>query len=91
VAQSWFGRAARLGDAGAQFNLGVHCHRASFGEETQGEPESKVEAYKWFCLSSAQGYKGAIGACERLALTMTREEVADGEERAATFLRGSVV
>ncbi len=82
-----FEQAARQGDAGAQFNLGMRQHRAS-GDSTTSSgdaAESKVEAYKWFSLSAAQGYRGSDAAFERIALTMSHEEVADGARRAASF------
>jgi TPR repeat protein len=47
--------------------------------------ESRIEAYKWFHLAAAQGYKGSAAACERVTLGMTREEVTDGNQRAAAF------
>jgi TPR repeat protein len=48
--------------------------------------ESRVEAYKWFHLAAAQGYKGSDAACERVTLGMTREEVVDGNQRTAAFV-----
>jgi hypothetical protein len=86
LALVWFEKAARLGDAGAQHHLGMRRHRASLGENLKDAPESKVEAFKWFHLAAAQGYKGSEAACERVTMTMTREQVAEGEQRAASFL-----
>ena len=87
----WFDKAARLGDAGAQFNMGRSCHRACFGRkldaahERVDSPESKIEAYKWYRLATAQGYQGASAACESLILNMTREDIAAGDQRVAAF------
>ncbi len=81
----WFRKAAGQGDAGAQFNLGKSCHRASFGRMLEDVPESKIEAYKWYQLAAAQGYKGSDAARTTLILSMTREDVADGEQRVAAF------
>lgn len=81
----WFGKAARQGDAGAQFQLGASCHRASFGREVKGALESRIEAYKWYHLAAAQGYKGADGACTNLVLNMTRADIAVGDQRVAAF------
>jgi TPR repeat protein len=81
----WFGKAARQGDAGAQFNLGKSCHRASFGGALEGAPESRIEAYKWYRLAAAQGYKGSDAAGTTLVLSMTREDVADANRRVAEF------
>ena len=87
TAFEWFERAAQQGDAGAQFNLGMRHHRAS---GVEGLPavmlESKVEAYKWFFLAAAQGYRGSGSACERVTLSMSHEELADGNRRAAAFV-----
>jgi TPR repeat protein len=82
----WTRKAAEGGDAGAQFNLGTRYHRASVDRLQMDSAESRVEAYKWFHLAAAQGYKGSDAACERVALGMTREEVADGQLRTAAFV-----
>lgn len=81
----WFGRAAQQGDAGAQFNLGRSCHRASLGGVPADALESRIEAYKWFHLAAAQGYKGSASACATLVLSMTHEDVVDGDQRIAKF------
>jgi uncharacterized protein len=82
----WFGKAARQGDAAAQFHLGITHHRASFRGIPNEASESKIEAYKWFQLAAAQGYKGSATAGETMSLSMTREEVADGDRRAASWV-----
>lgn len=81
----WFGRAARQGDAGAQFILGESCHRASLQGARKDAPESRIEAYKWYRLAAAQGYLDSETAYNTLTLSMTREDVADGNRRAAEF------
>jgi uncharacterized protein len=81
-----FGNAAHLGDAGAQFNLGKSHQRASFEELPKDAVESRIEAYKWFYLAAAQGYKGSETACMTLILSMTREDIADGSRRVAAFV-----
>jgi len=88
AAVSWMRKAADQGDAGAQFNLGMRYHRASVWGLQLDSLESKVEAYKWLQLAAAQGYKGSADACERLTLGMEREEVAEGNRRAAAFVPG---
>jgi hypothetical protein len=85
TALMWTRKAAEGGDAGAQFNLGTRYHRASMDCLQKDSAESRIEAYKWFHLASAQGYKGSDAACERVTLGMTREEVADGNQRTAAF------
>jgi TPR repeat protein len=82
----WTRKAAEGGDAGAQFSLGTKYHRASMDRLQMDSAESRVEAYKWFHLAAAQGYQGSDAACERVALGMTREEVADGKLRTAAFV-----
>src|SRR6266496_4192839 len=74
------------GDAGAQFNLGMRYHRASVWGLQLDALESNVEAHKWLQLAAAQGYKGSTEACERMTLGMNREEVAEGNRRAAAFV-----
>ncbi len=86
TALMWTRKAAEGGDAGAQFNLGARYHRASMDRCQMDSAESRIEAYKWFNLASAQGYKGSDAACERVALGMTREEVVDGNQRTAAFV-----
>jgi TPR repeat protein len=82
----WIRKAAEGGDAGAQFSLGTRYHRASIDRLQMDCAESRVEAYKWFHLAAAQGYKGSDAACERVTLGMTREEVVDGNQRTAAFV-----
>ncbi len=90
TAMRWFHKAAQLGDAGAQFNLGMRQHRDSIAEFPTNAAESKIEAYKWFNLAAAQGYQGSATACERVTLSMTHEELADGNHRAAAFVAAKV-
>ena len=81
----WFGRAAHGGDAGAQFHLGDRCQRASFEQAPAAASESRIEAYKWYRLAAAQGYKDSAKAWSYLTLNMTREDVAKGNQRVAAF------
>jgi hypothetical protein len=81
----WFGRAAQQGDAGAQYNLGNSCHRASLGQVPEDASESRIEAYKWYRLAAAQGYKGSVMAYSTLTINMTRADVAVGDQRVAAF------
>jgi uncharacterized protein len=81
----WMTRAAEAGDAGAQYKLGVQRHLTSRGARLEGAPEGRIEALKWVSLAAAQGYRGAEGACEYVALSMTREEVAEGSRRVQAF------
>ena len=81
----WFGRAANLGDAGGQFNMGRCCQRASMDGRPADAPEARIEAYKWFQLAAAQGYKNADGAYATLTIKMTRADVAEANQRVARF------
>jgi TPR repeat protein len=84
----WLTRAAKLGNAAAQYRLGVqqylHCRDSSKEATTEG----RIEALKWVRLSAAQGCRGALGACEFVALGMTREEVAESAVRVGAFVAG---
>jgi hypothetical protein len=82
----WFGKAARLGDAGAQYYLGKTCHRASLTGAREQATESRIEAYKWFHLAAAQGYRGSVAACTPVILGMTFADVADADRRVARFV-----
>jgi TPR repeat protein len=81
----WFDRAAKLGDAGAQFHLGDSCQRASFKQAPAEAAESRIEAYKWYRLAAAQGYRDSAKAWTNLTLNMTRADVAIGNQRVAAF------
>ena len=82
----WMQKAADLGDAGAQYNIGMRYHRASLDGLPEAAPESRIQAYKWLQLAAAQGYRGSEAAWAFVALTMTREDVADGGRRVAAFV-----
>jgi len=84
----WLTRAAKLGNAAAQYRLGVQRHLSGREGAIGAASEARIEALKWVRLSAAQGYRGAEGACEFVALGMTREEVAEGGRRAAAFVAG---
>lgn len=82
----WFGRAANLGDAGGQYNMGRSCQRASMDGLPADAPEARIEAYKWFQLAAAQGYKNSEGAYATLTFKMTRADVAEANQRVASFV-----
>src|SRR5436190_3210394 len=81
-ATKWFLKAAEQGDAGGQLEMGKRCHRGSFAPLAQDARESRIEAYKWFTLSAAQGYKNSEMHCEQIGLVMSREERKEGQRRA---------
>jgi TPR repeat protein len=82
---SWMTRAAEAGDAGAQYNVGLQRHVTCRNFQVDEVPERRIEALKWVRLAAAQGYRGAEAACEFMALSMTREEVAEGDRRVLAF------
>jgi hypothetical protein len=82
----WIRKAAEGGDPGGQHHLGGRCHRASLRERQVDASECRIEAYKWLFLALGQGYKGSAAACEQLTLGMTNEELAEGNQRAASFV-----
>jgi len=81
----WFDRAANAGDAGGQYNMGRCCQRASMDGLPADAPEARIEAYKWFQLAAAQGYKNAEGAFATLTFKMTHADVAEAIRRVARF------
>ena len=85
----WFGRAARLGDAGGQYYMGQNCQRASMDGLPANAPEARIEAYKWYQLAAAQGYRESEDAYATLTYKMTRAEVADAMQRVAGFVAAS--
>jgi TPR repeat protein len=82
----WLAKAANLGNAAAQYRLGVQQHLLCREDSSGTAAEGRIEALKWVRLSAAQGCPGAEGACEFVALAMTREEVAEGGRRVAAFV-----
>lgn len=85
-AEVWFGRSAQQGDAGAQHHLGLSHYRASIAGPPQNTPESRIEAYKWFVLAAAQGYRGSETARDTVALRMTHEDVVEAARRVDRFI-----
>jgi TPR repeat protein len=82
-AAEWYRKAAEQGDVGAQATLGVLY---SMG---QGVPHSDVEAYYWLDLAaSVKGPDQEKYAANRqmIGTHITADELADVEERVATWL-----
>jgi len=76
---SWFYKAANQGMAEAQYNVALMYQLG------RGVPTNRVEAYKWYLVSAAQGYTKALAARENLAGDLPRKDVVEGERRAAGF------
>jgi TPR repeat protein len=85
-AEAWFGKSARQGDAGAQHHLGLSRYRASAQGLPRDTSESRIEAYKWFVLAAAQGYRDSDTARDTVALKMSHKDVAEANQRAAGFV-----
>ncbi len=86
AAAMWIRRAADGGDAGAQFDLGRRCQRDSRKTVEGAAAESRIEAYKWYRLAAAQGYGSSQSLCDSVTMSMSSEEVGEGNQRAAAFV-----
>jgi TPR repeat protein len=77
----WLRKAADQGDASAQFYLGK-CY--DYGK---GIPKDYVQAYMWYNLAAATEKSVDLAAEFRdtLAHSMTREQIAEGQRRAAAW------
>ena len=76
-AYKWFRKAAEQGYAKAQYNLGVMYDKG------EGVPKNDVEAYKWWLLVAARGDEEAKEAVNDIEGSMTTEQIAEGQRRAA--------
>ena len=76
---SWFYKAALQGMAEAQYNVALMYQLG------RGVPTNRVEAYKWYIVSAAQGYTKSLAARENLAGDLPQKDVAEGERRATAF------
>lgn len=85
AAEHWLRRAAAHGDPGAQYQLGLRCQRAGYQTNRPAAAEARIEAFKWFELSAAQGYGPAATARETLNLSLHRAELAEARRRAGAF------
>jgi len=65
--------------------MGRCCQRASMDGLPANAPEARIEAYKWFQLAAAQGYKNSEGAFATLTFKMTRTDVAEAMKRVDGF------
>jgi len=82
----WMRTAALQGDAGAQYHLGMRHRRDSFEGLAKDALESNLEAYKWFHLAAAQGYRASDTARDGIAIRLTHEQVVEGNHRANACL-----
>ena len=75
----WYRKAADQGNTFAQASLG-YCY--SIG---QGVPKDYVAAYQWFNLAATSLFPGAAEFRDKLALEMTKEQIAEGQRRSSAF------
>lgn len=75
----WFQKAAEQGDPEAQLSLGLMHAR---GEDLNPD---YVEAYKWMNLAAAQGNTNAVKHRAKLSVSMTPEQLAEGQRRSVQF------
>ena len=78
-ALKWYRQAAEQGHALAQYNLGMRY------KEGKGVASDPVEAYKWLSLAATGGIPDATQAREALQQGMSREQIKEGQSRAASF------
>ncbi len=78
-AVKWYSQAAEHGYALAQYNLGVRY------KEGKGVAPDPVEAYKWLSLAATRGVRDATEVREALQQGMTRQQIKEGQSRAASF------
>ena len=79
-AAKWYRKAADQGEVNAQENLGVQYSKG------EGVPQNDIEAYIWFSLAAAQGDIDATRDRDIVAERMSREEIVEGQRRAAAFI-----
>ena len=82
-AVKWYRLAAAQGEATAQMSLG---NAYEYGE---GVPEDYIQAYKWYNLAAASGSpvvaNEAKNAKDRLAKTMTKQQIAEAQKLSTAF------
>jgi len=76
----WFRNAAEQDSIMGQFGLGVMYE---FGEIVV---QDKVEAYKWYSLAAAEGKTEVIKYRDNMMRSLTPEQIAEGQRRAAAFV-----
>jgi uncharacterized protein len=74
----WYQMAAEYGDKDAQYNLGMLV----VNDEKKVD---YVEGYKWMNLAAAQGNTNAIRYRAQMIISMTPEQIAEGQRRSSQF------
>jgi hypothetical protein len=78
-ALKWYRQSADQGYALALFHLGMRYKK---GQGVAAEP---AEAYKWLTLAAERGVAEATEIRDELKRSMTREQIAEGRQRAEAF------
>jgi S1-C subfamily serine protease len=78
-AVEWFTKSAEQGFAPAQFLLGIAY------ETGDGVPADVLQAHCWFNLAGAAGVEEARTRLATLESTMSREQISEAEQMAASF------
>jgi uncharacterized protein len=74
AAARWFERAAHLGSAESQFQLGT------LFKVGQGVKHDIKKAYVWYNLAASKGYEPAIAARDALSTYMSSAEIAEAQD-----------
>ncbi len=80
AAVRWLKRGAEQGNVSAQVNLGAMY------AEGKGVRRDPISAHMWFNIAASQGSENALINRERIARTMTANQVDDAQERARRCL-----
>jgi hypothetical protein len=83
IAATWYLKSAILGNAMAQFNIGVMYHNGD------GLIKNRVKAYAWMNLAAAQVYDNSIKARDELEKELTQEELIEAQKMASNWKKGS--
>ncbi len=78
-AGEWIAKAAEIGHAGAQLDLGAMCAQGI------GQAQDPVEAYKWLWLATSAEVPGADASLREISQKLNGSQIIDGVQRAAKF------
>lgn len=78
-AVKWYRKAAEQGHASAQYRLG------RMYDDGEGVPEDDVQAYAWLNIAAAQGSLFATERKQRVAKSMTRQEVVRAQQLSSEY------
>jgi TPR repeat protein len=75
----WYRLAAKQGNAGAQYNLGIMYGKG------EGVLEDDVRAYAWYNIAAAQGFDLASVNKARIRKRMTPAKIAEAQKLSKTL------